>query len=147
MHKPWGREIWFSGIEARGESGVDCAGEHQPLSLVLEKLGRDEPVTLLKRLVPSTGNLYVEVHRTKHEVYFAEAAGEVLAGTSARPERLREAASIALRLGDTDAIEKLLTRIMVEPGMPSKSRPASSIRYAVASRWSSSRHRFSNARS
>ncbi len=116
VEKPWGREIWFSGVEERGESGVDCDGDRQPLSRILEKLGRDTPITLLKRLEPSGGNLYIEIHETKHEVYFVETAGDVLAGTNARPALLRRAASLAQRNGDTDAIENLLTRITVEPG-------------------------------
>ena len=116
VEKPWGREIWFSGVEERGESSVDCDGERHPLSRILEKLGRDTPVTLLKRLEPTGGNLYIEVHQTKHEVYFIETAGDVLAGTNAPRKHLRGAASKARIDGDTDAIENLLTRIAVAPG-------------------------------
>jgi hypothetical protein len=76
--KPWGQEIWFTGMEARGESQVSTgAGETVPLSVWLsadaDASSRRESVLLLKILdpapVPITGDLYFEVHSEKREVY------------------------------------------------------------------------------
>ena len=50
--KPWGREIWFTGMEARGESlAVTPTGERLPLSAYLavdpSATCADQPVLLL----------------------------------------------------------------------------------------------------
>ncbi len=80
--KPWGQEIWYTGMEARGESSVvDADGRAVPLSAYL---GADpaatcngEDVLLLKVLDPSPepvrGDLYFEVHEEKREVYVVTA--------------------------------------------------------------------------
>ena len=89
--KPWGSETWYSGIEQRGESRVCLGTETEPLSTFLTRHGRMTPPILLKRLVPSTGHLYLEVHRTKHEVYvvdrvdpaaWPDGRGELLCGVN-----------------------------------------------------------------
>ena len=75
--KPWGQEIWFSGIEARGESSVSQGETTLPLSAYLalapSRLVRRAEPLLLKILdpnsTPDTGCLYFETHNTKHEVY------------------------------------------------------------------------------
>lgn len=78
--KPWGREVWFTGIEARGESAfVDNLGFTIPLSWLLTLmpktlLGASLPaLTLLKILDPLPepvfGDLYFEMHEQKQEVY------------------------------------------------------------------------------
>ena len=75
--KPWGREIWFTGIETRGESAVRAGSGQIPLStyfsLAPARLTKRQPVVLLKVLdplpLPVTGELYFEMHRHKHEVY------------------------------------------------------------------------------
>jgi len=75
--KPWGREIWFTGIEARGECAVRTPTGPLPLSKYLAlapgHLLRGQPLLLLKILDPKpepvTGDLYFEVHREKQEVY------------------------------------------------------------------------------
>ncbi len=75
--KPWGRELWLSGIEARGESGVRTGAGVLPLShylaLAPRRLTGGHPLLLLKVLDPSPepvlGDLYMETHETKHEVY------------------------------------------------------------------------------
>jgi hypothetical protein len=75
--KPWGQEIWFTGIEARGESAVVTAAGRLPLSQYLalapRHLCRDLPLVLLKVLDPKPepvlGDLYFEVHEHKQEVY------------------------------------------------------------------------------
>lgn len=76
--KPWGREIWYTGIEARGQSGVAGEGGQMPLPWLLsiareEVLGARGELGLLKILDPLPdpvyGDLYFELHETKHEVY------------------------------------------------------------------------------
>ena len=75
--KPWGREIWHSAIEARGESAVRAAAGSVPLSHYLEAAGIEAPVVLLKMLdpdpTPVLGDLYFEVHERKREVYVVTA--------------------------------------------------------------------------
>lgn len=53
--KPWGRELWYSGVEARGESGVCTPAGVVPLSQYLDGLGRTKPVILLKALQATAG--------------------------------------------------------------------------------------------
>ncbi|MFU8816540.1 MAG: hypothetical protein ACNA7W_14425 [Pseudomonadales bacterium] len=75
--KPWGQEIWFTGIEARGESQVVTAAGRLPLSQYLSlaprRLCRNAPLVLLKVLDPKhepvLGDLYFELHEEKQEVY------------------------------------------------------------------------------
>lgn len=78
--KPWGQEIWFTGIESRGQSGVrDDSGHQVPLPWLLALLpefltaGQPRGVTLLKILDPLPepvfGDLYFEMHQQKQEVY------------------------------------------------------------------------------
>ncbi|MBM4204734.1 MAG: hypothetical protein FJ194_11370 [Gammaproteobacteria bacterium] len=76
--KPWGQEIWFTGMEARGESRVGLAdGTKVPISRWLNAdpaaSSANEPVLLLKILdplpEPVRGDLYFEVHAEKREVY------------------------------------------------------------------------------
>ena len=75
--KPWGREHWYTGIEARGTSGVTDGRWTTPLSWVLaaapKRLCGEQPVALLKILDPAPeavfGDLYFELHDTKQEAY------------------------------------------------------------------------------
>lgn len=75
--KPWGHEIWYTGMEERGESGVVIDDTEVPLSVYLASnpglLANHAPVLLLKILDPKTqpvaGDLYFEVHDEKQEVY------------------------------------------------------------------------------
>jgi len=77
ISKPWGREIWYTGIERRGVCRVQLRGGSVPLPVlqsVLAQLpapGMAPP--LLKILDPAPepirGDLYFEVHRHKREVY------------------------------------------------------------------------------
>lgn len=77
IDKPWGREIWHTGIEARGESGVQTSAGVLPLShylaLAPRRLTRLAPLVLLKildpRPEPVLGDLYFETHDEKQEVY------------------------------------------------------------------------------
>ncbi len=75
--KPWGREIWYSGIEERGESRVLTAGGELLLSDYLDAVGIPTSVILLKVLDPHPepvrGDLYFEVHEHKREVYVVTA--------------------------------------------------------------------------
>ena len=72
VDKPWGREVWYSGVEARGESGVGTDAGVVPLSKYLGDHGRSRPVILLKVLQPTKGSLYLEIHETKSEVYIVD---------------------------------------------------------------------------
>jgi len=75
--KPWGQEVWFTGIEARGESQVRTAAGTLPLSRYLtlapRHLSGGAPLVLLKVLDPKPepvlGDLYFETHEEKQEVY------------------------------------------------------------------------------
>ena len=81
MHiaKPWGQEIWYTGIEARGQAGVQGEGGDIPLPWLLELMsGRigmadERQPILLKVLDPLAdevyGDLYFELHEEKQEVY------------------------------------------------------------------------------
>lgn len=75
--KPWGREIWHSAIEARGESRVLATGGEMLLSSYLQAVGIEAPIVLLKHLdprpTPVLGDLYFEVHGEKREVYVVTA--------------------------------------------------------------------------
>ena len=79
IEKPWGREVWYSGVEARGESGVRQDGATVPLSDYLREMGWAE-VVLLKELHATGGDLYLEVHETKSEVYVARGPGRLQHG-------------------------------------------------------------------
>ena len=94
--KPWGQEVWYSGVEARGESGVYTTAGLVRLTQYLADRARTRPVILLKVLQPTTGNLYLEVHETKSEVYIVdriEGEGRMLLG----PRR-----EVLARMGDAD---------------------------------------------
>ena len=75
--KPWGRELWLTGIEARGESGIRTDAGVLPISRYLalapRHLTRRAPLVLLKVLDPKPepvlGDLYFEAHEKKQEVY------------------------------------------------------------------------------
>jgi len=77
--KPWGQEIWYTGIEARGQSNVTAQGFSTPLpwvlSLMPDYLASDshKKIILLKTLDPLPdevyGDLYFELHEQKQEVY------------------------------------------------------------------------------
>jgi hypothetical protein len=77
--KPWGREVWFTGVERRAVcSFVDGSAEVPQPWLLAALPGADyaragKPTLLLKILDPSpervTGDLYFELHRDKEEVY------------------------------------------------------------------------------
>ncbi len=80
--KPWGQEIWYTGIEKRGVAEVGVAGRSVPLPWLLaiapQRLtgGAQQPI-LLKILDPLPepvfGDLYFELHRQKQEVYVVTA--------------------------------------------------------------------------
>lgn len=77
--KPWGQEIWYTGIEERGQSRVTDGRHSVPLpwllSLLPEQLtaGKPRELNLLKILDPLPeevfGDLYFELHQEKQEVY------------------------------------------------------------------------------
>ncbi|WP_183409219.1 hypothetical protein [Litorivivens lipolytica] len=84
--KPWGGEIWYTGMEDRGLAGAGHAGRSVPLPWVLSALpdqlvaGRERGIVLLKILAPRPeevfGDLYFELHEEKREVYVVTAVDE-----------------------------------------------------------------------
>lgn len=81
--KPWGQEIWYTGIEKRGVAEVGVADKKVPLPWLLAAAPRRlgvaagvEPI-LLKILDPLPepvfGDLYFELHQQKQEVYVVTA--------------------------------------------------------------------------
>lgn len=80
--KPWGREIWYTGIERRGVARVGTSAGAVPLPWLLavaptRLLGTAREPILLKILDPLSepvyGDLYFELHREKQEVYVVTA--------------------------------------------------------------------------
>jgi len=79
ISKPWGQEIWYTGIEARGQSGFSDDTNNVPIPWLLSLLptrllGAGQPgLNLLKILAPLPepvyGDLYFELHEKKREVY------------------------------------------------------------------------------
>lgn len=73
--KPWGKEIWFTGIEARGQASVrgEIGVVPLPWILAIFPQGRNRPLILWKVLDPLPdevyGDLYFELHEEKQEVY------------------------------------------------------------------------------
>lgn len=77
--KPWGQEVWYTGIESRGQAGVVGDVGNIPLSWLLELMPRrlglkdNHQLILLKVLDPLAdevyGDLYFELHQEKQEVY------------------------------------------------------------------------------
>jgi hypothetical protein len=83
--KPWGREIWYTGMEARGESRIGTSeADSLPLGTYLAlapgHLTAGHTPVLLKildpRPEPVLGELYLEVHEQKQEVYVVTAVDE-----------------------------------------------------------------------
>lgn len=110
--KPWGRELWYTGVEQRGVchfGGAECSVPIPWLQAVLPDAAYGEPgkpLVLLKVLDPSneevTGDLYFELHEQKREVYvvthidrhaWPDGVGYIRFGFSA--QRLAEAGSEA----------------------------------------------------
>jgi hypothetical protein len=77
--KPWGQEIWYTGVEQRGVCGFRASEAGSvPLPWLLETLshwltGDRRELVLLKILDPLAdevwGDLYFELHQEKREVY------------------------------------------------------------------------------
>ncbi|MEH6609987.1 MAG: hypothetical protein V7696_11520 [Halioglobus sp.] len=77
--KPWGREVWFSGVESRGVCGFATGGKTTPVPWIQAAMPdasmglAGDALVLLKILDPSsepvTGDLYFELHQEKREVY------------------------------------------------------------------------------
>jgi hypothetical protein len=77
--KPWGQEIWYTGIEERGVSRVSDGVASVPLPWLLSVAPRrlaadcEKNINLLKILDPLPeavyGDLYFELHEEKREVY------------------------------------------------------------------------------
>ena len=77
--KPWGQEIWYTGIEERGVSRVTDGLDSVPLPWVMSVAPKrlvancERKINLLKILDPLPeevyGDLYFELHKEKREVY------------------------------------------------------------------------------
>ncbi len=78
--KPWGQEIWYTGIEERGQSSfVDDRGCSIPIAWLFSaapsrlSANKERNINLLKILDPLPeevyGDLYFELHEEKREVY------------------------------------------------------------------------------
>lgn len=73
--KPWGQEIWYTGIEARGQAGVTGISGAIPLPWLMAAFPQSDhtALILLKVLDPLPdevyGDLYFELHEKKQEVY------------------------------------------------------------------------------
>lgn len=87
IKKPWGQEIWYTGVEERGvvsvkaTNGIECLLPWY-LSLLPSRLSgrRHQSLILLKILDPLPdpvlGDLYFELHQQKQEVYVVTAVDE-----------------------------------------------------------------------
>jgi hypothetical protein len=77
--KPWGQEVWFTGVEERGVCAFNDGRHDCPIPWLQAVMPGDlagvagEPLVLLKVLDPApeevTGDLYFELHEEKREVY------------------------------------------------------------------------------
>jgi hypothetical protein len=75
--KPWGREHWYTGVEARAVAGVTDGRHVSPIPWVLAlapgAIQGTSPLMLLKILDPNPdpvrGDLYFELHERKREIY------------------------------------------------------------------------------
>ncbi len=78
--KPWGQEIWYTGVEERGHSRfADERGRSVPMAWLLSAApsrlaaNKERSINLLKILDPLPeevyGDLYFELHEEKREVY------------------------------------------------------------------------------
>ncbi len=84
--KPWGEEIWYTGMEDRGMALAGHARRAVPLPWMLSALpeqltaNRERAIILLKILAPRPeevfGDLYFELHEEKREVYVVTAVDE-----------------------------------------------------------------------
>lgn len=82
--KPWGQEIWYTGIEKRGVARVGINDASIPLPWLLaiapQRLSDGAQPILLKILDPLPepvfGDLYFELHQQKQEVYVVTAVDE-----------------------------------------------------------------------
>jgi hypothetical protein len=127
--KPWGQEIWYTGIEARGESQVATPVGPKPLSAYLKAVGLAE-VLLLKILDPSPepvlGDLYFEVHEKKREVYVvthvAETGGRIRFGMNQdlREEYDDDAAFRAAYLAAVKQYEAIRRRLDSGQSLPDR---------------------------
>ncbi len=77
--KPWGKEIWYTGIEQRGVCQIGKGGLYCPLPWAIAALpnfllGQGEASIVLLKILdplpePVYGDLYFELHEIKQEVY------------------------------------------------------------------------------
>ncbi|MFT5693189.1 MAG: hypothetical protein ACI92E_002525 [Oceanicoccus sp.] len=85
--KPWGKEIWYTGIEERGVASFTAQGFTSPIPWVLSTLpsafcGNSQRELILLKILdpypdPAFGDLYFELHQKKREVYVVTAIDPV----------------------------------------------------------------------
>lgn len=98
VQKPWGKEIWYTGVEARGvcevvtRDRVHVPLPHFELALGIARTEASSALPLLKELDPSPapflGELYTELHEQKAEVYVVTAIDNTLYPDGAGQVRL-----------------------------------------------------------
>lgn len=126
--KPWGQEIWYTGMEARGVSAVasDTGSTPLPWAIAVSRqgvLGMDQQrLNLLKILDPLAepvfGDLYFELHEEKREVYIVTHVAPTINGhirlgfsQQKRAGFVSDAAFKAAYLADVSAYRDLRERI------------------------------------
>ena len=142
--KPWGQEVWYTGIEDRGTSTVANVPIAWLLDVFSKELGSNGAPLLLKILdphpAPNLGDLYFEMHEQKVEVYvvthidddaWPNGSGKIRYGFN--QSRIKEYESTADFLNDyvkqvsayrevrqtsDDRIGALKREEGIEPGMP-----------------------------
>lgn len=138
--KPWGEEIWYTGMEDRGVAEAGRSGEYLPLPWVLSALPRrlckqrERSIVLLKILAPRPeevfGDLYFELHEKKREVYvvtsvdkraWPDGRGAIRFGFS--PEKRAEVGdddsfreSFRRAVRDYEAVRREIDRLLDERG-------------------------------
>lgn len=119
--KPWGHELWFSGMEARGVSRVGSAsanlGLPDLLALAPSWFGGAPAILLLKILAPHAhsefGELYLELHEQKREVYVATDIDAALWPDGVGGARLGIAAAVRHAYDDA-ALRRALRNVIAE---------------------------------
>jgi hypothetical protein len=127
--KPWGQEIWHSGVEKRGTSRVELLTPgglsvqvplpYVELALEIAQPERRSALVLLKELdpfdVPYYGELYTEIHLQKSEIYLVTALGPnccpggrgfVKLGTQASPGNATSLETLSSTLRAFESVRK-----------------------------------------
>ncbi len=156
--KPWGTELWYTGIEARGEARLSDGGRRLALgvacALFPDAFGCPgaQPPRLLKRLCPHhepvVGDLYFEVHARKQESYLVtridarawpEGTGEVRFGLRPGVDRTRLKSALRALESARSASDRYLPALPEPLTAQAWSEMRASVPAAIASRESRAR--------